>query len=232
VRTPPNFYIENIYIPEMPYQFMRLVLATSILLYFIVPCYSQNRKPIPITGTYEMGLQVCYNPATGEISGILSVDNSEDKPRVHISCDQYFTGYHHSSDRSNEFSIQSRYPDDTTKETLSLGKLKIGKEEVSIQIDEPGSCGNLNLFDLKYGWDFDLEKRDNFIACRIVKASRAYFYSEPNDSTKLKAYVIKDDAILIKRVKDDWLNVAYVNKNGVVKVGWIKRETIRTGMHL
>jgi hypothetical protein len=108
--------------------------------------------------------------------------------------------------------------------------LKIDKGEFSIQIDEPNSCQN--LIDLKQGWDFDLEKRDNFIACRIIKASRAYFYSEPNDSTRLKIYMIKDDPILIKGVKDSWLNVAYVNRNGVVRIGWIKQEMIRSGMPL
>jgi hypothetical protein len=216
----------------MFYRFMRIILLTVTLLISILPCYSQKSKPTPTTGTYEMGLQICYNPVTGEISGKLSLDNSADKPGVHISCDQYFTGYHRSSDRYNEFSIQSRYPDDTTKETLSLGKLKIGKEEVPIQIDEPGSCGNLNLIDLKHGWDFDLEKQDDFIACRIIKVPRAYFYSAPDDSTMLKSYVIKNDAILIKSAKDGWLNVAYKNKRGVVRTGWIKQEMIRAGASL
>jgi ABC-type cobalt transport system substrate-binding protein len=82
---------------------MRIILITSILLNFIFPCYSQKSKIIPITGTYEMGLQVCYNPATGEISGILSFDNAANKLSVHISCDQYFTGYHRSSDLPMNF---------------------------------------------------------------------------------------------------------------------------------
>lgn len=158
-----------------------------------------------VTGTYEMGVQLCYNPATGEISGIISFDNSDEGNRVKISCDQYFTGYQKQSNHAGEFSIQSRYPDDTTKETLTMGKLKIRKASVFIQLDEPNSCGN--LVDLKHGWDFDLEKRDNFIACRIIKVPKAYFYSAADNSAKLKSYVVKNDPVLIKSVKDGRLNI-------------------------
>ncbi|MDB5154126.1 MAG: hypothetical protein JWR54_2877 [Mucilaginibacter sp.] len=209
---------------------MRIILITSILLNFIFPCYSQKSQPIPITGTYEMGLQVCYNPASGEISGILSFDNMANKLGVQISCNQYFTGYHQPSDHIDEFSVRSRYPDDTTKETLTIGKLKISNKSVYIQLDEPNSCQN--LIDLKNGWDFDSQKHEDFIACRIIKVKKAFFYTGPDDLTKQKTYIVEGYPILIRSVKSGWLNIAYLNNKGIIRNGWIKQETIRTGMPL
>jgi hypothetical protein len=208
----------------------KIITTAFCLFYFILPGFGQQKSTAPVTGTYEMGVQLCYNPATGEISGIISFDNSDNGNGASISCDQYFTGYHKRSDHIGEFSIQSKYPDDTTKETLTAGKLKIQKASVYIQLDEPNSCQN--LVDLKHGWDFDLEKRDEFIACRIIKISKAYFYSVPDNSARQKSYVVKNDPVLIRSVKDGWLNVTYKNAKGVTKTGWIKQETIRVGASL
>jgi hypothetical protein len=209
---------------------MRIILIASIFVNFIFPCHGQKKNSTPITGTYEMGLQVCYNPATGEISGIISFDNSYPGSKVQISCGQYFTGYHKSSDPIGEFSVQSRYPDDTTRETLTIGKLKISNKSVSIQLDEPNSCQN--LIDLKNGWDFDFQKHEDFIACRIIRAKKAFFYSGPDDLTKQKAYLVKGDPVLIRSIKSGWLNIAYFNNKGNIRNGWIKQESIRAGMPL
>ncbi|HEX9510021.1 MAG TPA: hypothetical protein VF939_06030 [Puia sp.] len=206
---------------------MRSSIFTALLLTFIsLNTYSQKKDIIPvIKGSYEMGLQICYDSTTSEISGSLSFDNADEGPgRVRISCDLFFTGHHLASDPLNDYSIESRYPDDTTGETSSSGIIRIKKQEVFIQIKEPFSCQN--LIDLRQGWSFNLVKRTDFIACRTIKAAKAFFYTQPNDSSQQKAYLINGDVVFIRGIKDGWLNVAYINKKGT-RNGWMKAALAR-----
>lgn len=70
----------------------------------------------------------------------------------------------------------------------------------------------------------DYEDNDT-ITC-VIANDRAYFHDRPEAATKRKAYLVKDEAILVQKEKNGFVYVEFENQAGIVTKGWINSRDI------
>ena len=58
-----------------------------------------------------------------------------------------------------------------------------------------------------------------------VVAEKAYFHDQPDEGTRGKAFVVKDDTVYLDEVKDGWTKVVYEGKK-INTAGWIKSSQL------
>ena len=78
-------------------------------------------------------------------------------------------------------------------------------------------------FNLRDGLKFEFIRNENHIATNVVRANRAYFHSESNDSTASKAFLVAGDLIYVYDEKPGWYYVKYQGRKKET-VGWIKKS--------
>jgi hypothetical protein len=78
-------------------------------------------------------------------------------------------------------------------------------------------------FNLRDGLEFEFIRNENHIATNVIKVKRAYFHSEPKDSTAGKAFLVAGDLIYIYDENPDWYYVKYQGRKKET-VGWIKKS--------
>ena len=82
----------------------------------------------------------------------------------------------------------------------------------------------------------ELEKKDkrdyisefdilNKLKMAKVSIEKAYFYNDTDEKTKRKAFVIKNDSLIVDSIFESWVKVAYEGK-GTTTLGWIKRSAV------
>jgi len=69
---------------------------------------------------------------------------------------------------------------------------------------------------------FNLE--NELIKAKII-VDKSYFHSRPDENTKRRAFVIRNDQVIIDKIKEDWMKVAYEGGT-VVTEGWLKRSDV------
>ncbi len=58
-----------------------------------------------------------------------------------------------------------------------------------------------------------------------VTVDKTYFYNDTNENTKRKAFVVKGDQVIIDKINEDWVKVAYEGEK-VTTEGWLKRSDV------
>ena len=59
----------------------------------------------------------------------------------------------------------------------------------------------------------------------VITSERAFFYHEPNENTRRRAYVIKGDEVIMDVFDENWVKVAYEGEK-VTTQGWLKRRDL------
>lgn len=104
------------------------------------------------------------------------------------------------------------------------GKIKITDSlHCSILLSKEPDCFNVGIFS-KYWIEFNISRKTNWLEIRYIDAPKSYFYKNNDESTKLKAYLIKGDIVFIDTIENDWVHCTYIGKS--ITEGWLKKETI------
>ncbi len=59
-----------------------------------------------------------------------------------------------------------------------------------------------------------------------VVTERAYFYDAPKDETRRKAFVVKNDELIINAIANDWIEAAYEGKDKTT-LGWLRASDLK-----
>jgi hypothetical protein len=197
---------------------------TPFKIFFII-CFltfSLSNSGQIVSGVYDLGLNISYNPKnkviTGYFESYTGFDERTGNPR--FSCIFYIQGLY--DDSVNR--IVTYYPIWKDQDEI-VGKIWI-KDSTKISImlpKEHGGCWNVWHFADGYS-DFDLSEKKGWIEIRHINTDKSYFYSEKDERTKQKSYIVKGDIIYIDNIEDTWVHCEYKGKT--TTRGWIKLETI------
>jgi hypothetical protein len=183
--------------------------------FLIILCYFTGYSQIPKAGKYD-ALNIAIDSTKKTITGYYENKTGENGQ---FSCIFLFTG-NFKSFKDNTILINSFYPGE---EEIIQGKIVCNKStDFSLLLnDDHGGCWNVQSFKDE-PVTFTLLQKENWIDIKIIKNSKVYFYTEPEETKKGKAFVLKDDCVKVLEQSGNWLKVVYeANKN---TIGWIKSQ--------
>jgi len=197
-------------------------MKTVLILLTVLFCSSIQESPKFISGKYDNELHLAFNPnnniVTGYFNSATGYDESTDRPK--FTCVFYLEG----KLENNKVNIESYYPL-KKEDDLILGAINlIDNSHLSIKLSEDhGGCWNVQPFS-NAPINYELSEKHTWIEIRYISKEKANFYSDKNDSSMRKSYLIKGDIVYIDRIEDNW---AYCNYYGVkTTTGWIKLESL------
>jgi hypothetical protein len=176
------------------------------------------------TGVYDDELSIAVDTArnlvTGYYESYTGWDEVAQAPR--FSCIFFLSG----SLREGRAQIASWYPGDTD---VIYGTLVPGRQDTTTAVtvtleSEHGGCHNVMHFATDGGATMHRTKVRDWIALRVAKAERAYFHTEPDGSTKRRAYVVAGDLVGVTDRTDGWVFAEYRGKK--VTRGWIREQDL------
>lgn len=86
-------------------------------------------------------------------------------------------------------------------------------------IGEPVVVEKDGEFDIK----FEIAGRGDWISIAIVSGKKTFFYSSPDDKSKLKSYLVPGDVVYVNEETSGWLFVKY-QRGKKITSGWIRQE--------
>lgn len=215
-------------------------MRTAIILLFLAiifsACSEANRKNVTrhfdepvVSGEYDDGLKIAYNPQTAQVTGYFEMDRGEGTDGPQFSCGFYIEGKlsgDSTIDIKTYFPPNASIPD--TSGDLIKGTLRVKKHnELFVLLPEDhGGCQMAGQSFKDSTASFSLAEKKHWIAIQFVKNDKAFFYSDTQESSQRKAYLVKGDVIYVTRMKDNWLYAAYAGKNGKEIKGWLKADDL------
>jgi hypothetical protein len=173
-------------------------------------------EPAFRSGVYDDDeLMVARDSATQQITGYYRSYTGAGQ----FSCIFYFKGKLEGSRAAitSYFSEDSRGRIEGTLTITGSGELKIVLKQ------EHGGCWNVRHFaDTQDPATFSLSQaHDDWQSVKVVKAVKAHFYQSPDETTLRKSYIVKGDAVGVKRSKDAWVDVDSSHPDGTTS-GWMR----------
>lgn len=180
------------------------------------------KPPERIAGTYDAGLFLTYDSTSKLVSGYFN----ESLGGGPFSCVFYLTGtLNEDGDRAT---IKSFYPAKISQEPIEGTISFSAKGKIDIQLkEEHGGCANVRPFaDPANLASFNLSvSHPKWKRIEIIKTSKAYFYSHPQETARLKTYLIERDAVAVLRESGQWQYVEYVQGNHLTR-GYLKKSDL------
>jgi hypothetical protein len=180
----------------------------NIFIMFFVGCYSQKAIGLK-QGNYDNQVEITTKGKY--LYAVLSTEGL-------VVCELFMWG----DLDSDEGKITIYEP---ISESTSKGSLIKTKDGIKIKADEfLMPCErDVNLIN---GWGFPFNENSKWenLPFDIVKSKTAFLFIEPNQITKKKAYLLKNDIVYVLEEKDSWVKVKY-SKN-FKKFYWIKKEDL------
>ncbi|MBS1510147.1 MAG: hypothetical protein JST86_04855 [Bacteroidetes bacterium] len=198
---------------------MRNFFSCVIILLLPLLQYGQTIH----SGDYAMGLHLAYDSSkhfiTGYFENYAGMDKTTGQPM--FSCIFYIKG----KLENQQAVINTFYPGDKASESIG-GTLHIaGDHSITIQLNkEHGGCWNIQQFSNKPA-TFALDTKQNWIQVRFVTTGKAFFYSKPADSARLKSYAIKNNFICIERISGKWAYAIFLGEQKTTK-GWMRLQDL------
>lgn len=185
-------------------------LIINILLIFItMNCSSQSKTELK-QGVYDEGqLEVLIS--NNFFYGYININQE-------INCKMFFWGK--LKDNSDSISIYN--PID---KSINRGSLTYIDKKITIKSNEVlFPCQR--IIDLKQGWPFFYTNKTNWENCTFdfVKQEKSFLYSKPNQMTKKKSYLLKNDVVLVFEKKGQWLKIKYIKNDKTFF--WIKNNDL------
>jgi len=59
-----------------------------------------------------------------------------------------------------------------------------------------------------------------------VRAERLYFYRQPEEKTRRKAFIVQDDVVGVLQTQGEWTQVEYLSDEGKSTTGWVKSAAL------
>ncbi|UOK41604.1 MULTISPECIES: hypothetical protein [Flavobacterium] len=183
-----------------------------LFLLLTINCLGQ----IPETGIYNE-LILVRNDAKKEIIGYFNSSTGDGQ----ISCIYEFRGnYKTLNDKS--INVIAIWQDEDEKIT---GKLTCeGKNKFILKFSE-SLLGDMACAGASQdGAIFEIMILKKWEDIRIAKNDKTYFYKEPKENTKRKAYITDLDAVGVIEDRGEWLLVEY---NGIkLTKGWVRKRDL------
>jgi hypothetical protein len=82
-------------------------------------------------------------------------------------------------------------------------------------------CGLVLLPQIDQGISLDRIERTSWTELRSISVDRAFLHRDSAESSRLRSYLIKGDAVGVLTAKGDWIQAEYLGKNGKIR-GWIR----------
>jgi hypothetical protein len=194
---------------------LSLVTCACIVLFAIACRADAARGAFPFeSGVFEQ-LMLAVDPQ-GRVTGFY---REEQGTGVTKTCSFFLTG----KATSDEISVV------TWNDQLFPGTLKAEQDGVKLKIvrgrEHPG-CGLVLLPQISEGIRFDRVAQTNWVELRVITAQRAYFYSEPVASKKLRSFVVRGNVVGVLSESGEWLQVEYVGEKKTT-MGWIRGSEVK-----
>lgn len=105
---------------------------------------------------------------------------------------------------------------------------RVASESYWLKLDKNiGFCSSIFPEFVKKGIDFYKKYSTNWQFIRLVKAPKAYFYTQPNEASKGKGYIIKGDWVGVTQQKYGWVAIEYIHpKTQKVTSAWVKKSDL------
>lgn len=148
----------------------------------------------------------------------------------HICCTFNFIA-HYKSLNDKELHFITTFPDDDDHSDEIKGKVicKTSKSFfIKLEQEPPGSMACYGI-DKENGDEATFVRAKNWKGIKMISSRKAFFYSEPNDSAKRKAYVTLYDVVGILDSVKGWVKVEFDNvqsEKPQSTIGWIKESDI------
>jgi len=193
---------------------MKKLLITSLIILSFTSAFAQS----VISGEYIDALKIAYDSATKKITGYYENytgwDEQTNNPR--FSCVFYIEGIV----TGKKIRIQTYSPVDKKIDLIQGSFEIVTNRKVLIKLpEEHGGCWNVEHF-ADSSVEFTLEKRQPWRQIRYVDITKAYFYSDKSDSTRLKAYILKGEVVCVEKIEQEWAYCSYYGKK--VTKGWMR----------
>lgn len=196
----------------------RSFVALVIALFCAGMVHGQSLK----SGDYselKLAVDKRTNKVTGYFESSTGWDEEAKAPR--FSCIFYIEG----TATGDQFGIKTYYPGDEAGDMIE-GILRLSANgQVSVKLpEEHGGCWNVQHFADKEPATFQLEKEMSWVRISFVTADKAYFYKEKLPTSKLKAYVVKNDIVCIDKIDGEWAHCTFFADRNTT--GWVRIKDI------
>ena len=208
----------------------RSVLKVLMLIFLLgSPALSfsaaAQNNPTGSSGSYDTllaGIDEQSGVLTGYFEDGTGWDESTKSPR--FMCEFFLYGKR----QGDAYQITTWYPNDA--EATIKGSLKFmtdgGVSKARLKLEKlPGGCGMTDPTLAKAdGEELTLSAPGKWKSVRGISAARAYFHKAPNDRTKGKTFVVKNDAVRIFKVQNGWVEAEF----GIDKIvrGWLRESDL------
>lgn len=171
-----------------------------------------------ISGEYESGLKLAYDPKTNQVSGYYESysgsDEENNSPR--FSCIFFIEG----KLNGKLIKIKSYYPTDKTEDLIEGTLELLTNKSLKIKLtQEHGGCWNVQHF-ADEAPQFELIKKTKWIMISYIISDKSYFYQEKSLDKKLKSYLVKGDFVCVEKIENDWAYCTYFGKKTISD--WIR----------
>jgi len=198
------------------------ILAIAIVLSLSNTVGIAQDKLKPRSGQYDellIGIDQDNGVVTGFYENATGWDEKTKTPR--FVCSFYLYG----EQRGDSFKISTWWPGDDLEDTIN-GELRFNADgSVSVRLEsEHGGCWNVNHFADKDPSNHSLDKPGSWTSIRVVRVRTAYFHDKPDEQTRRKGYLVKDNVIRVFSHTPGWVLAEYGDEK--VSRGWIKESDL------
>ncbi|QQS34027.1 MAG: hypothetical protein IPM50_05475 [Acidobacteriota bacterium] len=199
---------------------MKFFLQLFLLIVFAVgSAAAQGRIVSGDYGSLVIGIDA-KGRLTGHFAEALGVEDNG-KPRFTCS-------FLLQSDRSSDgiYTVMTWHPNSPAEPLF--GSLSATENGVVLKLPEShGGCGMVAP-DIASdgGQSFELVRAGNWIGAGWVRSPKAYFHTSASAAARGKAFIVKDDRIVIYAKRGGWVEAEYTNEAGRTTRGWLKLDDL------
>jgi hypothetical protein len=171
------------------------------------------------SGAYDNTLLIGVDPVSGQVSGYFDMTQG-DQPS--FSCIFYLRGRL----AGGTARVDTFFPNDRKGDLIAGALTARGAGKVRLALpSEHGGCGNVWQFaDKDQPADFALQKAAPWVAVRVVKAAKAYFYAAPGAAPG-RGYLVKDDGVGVRAAQPGWVQADFVGEKRTSS-GWLREADL------
>lgn len=199
-----------------------LAIVIVLLMSNIVGMGQNEIRP---SSGYYAELVVGLDQNSGVITGYYENGTGWDEKTKSskFTCSFYLYG----EKQGDSFKVVTWWLGNDPEDSIINGKLDF-KADGSIDVlleSEHGGCWNVQHFaDKDRPSNLSLDKTGSWTSIRVVKVRRAYFFDKPNEQTRRRAYLTKDNVIRAFSNKPGWVEAEYGDEK--IRKGWVKESDL------
>ena len=95
-----------------------------------------------------------------------------------------------------------------------------------VHISDDATFANCDISTLIDGDAMSLKKLQPWAVIAAVTSDRSYFYSEPDNGHRGRAYIVRGNAMAVSKDSDAWVFGTYLDTVKDSMSGWVHRETL------